>query len=185
MGSVVDLVSSHVFLFILSGLSNHLLRAEMASKKLLVVFGATGAQGGSVAKAVLADPKMRESWAVRGITRDTSKPPAKELKELGAEVVSVSLSFWSFNISCGGWVARAQHWTGGKDKEKTTNQNPFQADLNDPSTLKPALEGAYAVYAVTNYWEKADANVEMQQGKAIADEAKVYSSRNMQCLRSS
>ncbi|RQM05851.1 hypothetical protein DH86_00002156, partial [Scytalidium sp. 3C] len=106
----------------------------MASKKLLVVFGATGAQGGSVAKAVLADPKMRESWAVRGITRDTSKPPAKELKELGAEVVS--------------------------------------ADLNDPSTLKPALEGAYAVYAVTNYWEKADANVEMQQGKAIADEAK-------------
>ncbi|RFU25388.1 hypothetical protein B7463_g10956, partial [Scytalidium lignicola] len=106
----------------------------MASKKLLVVFGATGAQGGSVARAVLSDSKMKSDWAVRGITRDVNKPSAEELKDLGAEVVS--------------------------------------ADLNDPSTLKPALKGAYAVYAVTNYWEKADANVEMAQGKAIADEAK-------------
>ena len=62
----------------------------MASKKLLVVFGATGLQGGSVVKAVLGDSKMRESWAVRGITRDVSKPSAKALESLGAETVAVS-----------------------------------------------------------------------------------------------
>lgn len=62
----------------------------MASKKILVVFGATGIQGGSVVKAVLGDSKMRGAWAVRGVTRDTSKPSAKALESLGAETVSVS-----------------------------------------------------------------------------------------------
>jgi len=106
----------------------------MASKKLLVVFGATGIQGGSVVRAVLGDPKMRESWAVRGITRDVSKPSAKALESLGAETVA--------------------------------------ANLNDAVTLKEALKGAYAVYAVTNYWESRSADVEMKQGKAMADAAK-------------
>ncbi|RDL42492.1 uncharacterized protein BP5553_02471 [Venustampulla echinocandica] len=64
----------------------------MASKKLLVVFGATGAQGGSVVKAVLGDAKMKESWAVRGITRDTSKPSAKALEALGAETMAANLN---------------------------------------------------------------------------------------------
>jgi uncharacterized protein YbjT (DUF2867 family) len=62
----------------------------MASKKLLIVFGATGIQGGSVVKAVLGDSKMKESWAVRGITRNTSKPSAKALESMGAETFAVS-----------------------------------------------------------------------------------------------
>ncbi len=62
----------------------------MATKKILVVFGATGAPGGSVVKSILGDPKLRESWAVRGITRDVSKPSAKALESLGAETVAVS-----------------------------------------------------------------------------------------------
>lgn len=48
-----------------------------------------------------------------------------------------------------------------------------QANLNDASTLKNAMKGAYAVFAVTNYWESRSADVEMQQGKAMADAAKV------------
>lgn len=63
----------------------------MASKKLLVVFGATGAQGGSVVKSILGDSKLRESWAVRGVTRDVSKPSAKALESLGAETIAVSI----------------------------------------------------------------------------------------------
>lgn len=62
----------------------------MAAKKILVVFGATGVQGGSVVKAVLGDAKMRENWTVRGVTRDVSKPSAKNLESLGAETVAVS-----------------------------------------------------------------------------------------------
>jgi uncharacterized protein YbjT (DUF2867 family) len=61
----------------------------MASKKVLVVFGATGGQGGSVVKAVLGDAKMRENWIVRGVTRDVNKPSAKALEKLGAETVAV------------------------------------------------------------------------------------------------
>jgi hypothetical protein len=61
----------------------------MAAKKVLVVFGATGVQGGSVAKAILGDAKLRDSWTVRGVTRDVSKASAKALESLGAETVAV------------------------------------------------------------------------------------------------
>ena len=35
------------------------------------------------------------------------------------------------------------------------------------------MKDAYAVFAVTNYWESRSAEVEMTQGKAMADAAKV------------
>jgi uncharacterized protein YbjT (DUF2867 family) len=62
----------------------------MAAKKVLVVFGATGIQGGSVVKAILGDSKLAGEWTVRGVTRDVSKPSAKALQEQGAETVTVS-----------------------------------------------------------------------------------------------
>lgn len=61
-----------------------------SDKKLLVVFGATGAQGGSVVQSILSDPKLKQSWAVRGITRDVTKPAAKKIEALGAETFAVS-----------------------------------------------------------------------------------------------
>lgn len=48
-----------------------------------------------------------------------------------------------------------------------------QANLNDPSSVKAALKGAYGVFAVTNYWESGKSEVEIAQGKSIADAAKV------------
>ena len=62
----------------------------MSAKKILVVFGATGAQGGSVVKAILGDSRTRQQWTVRGVTRDVSKPSAKALENLGAQTVAVS-----------------------------------------------------------------------------------------------
>jgi uncharacterized protein YbjT (DUF2867 family) len=53
--------------------------------KLAVVFGATGQQGGAVARRLLAD-----GWRVRGVTRDPSTAKARALT--GAEMV-VSPSF--------------------------------------------------------------------------------------------
>jgi len=61
----------------------------MASKKILVVFGATGGQGGSVVRSILGDPNTKASFIVRGVTRDTSKPSAKALEALGAETITV------------------------------------------------------------------------------------------------
>jgi uncharacterized protein YbjT (DUF2867 family) len=47
-----------------------------------------------------------------------------------------------------------------------------QADLNHKESLVNALRGSHTAYGVTNYWEKADMELEIQQGKNIADAAK-------------
>ena len=60
--------------------------------KTVVVFGATGTQGGSVAKALLNDPRTAQQFKVKAVTRDPSKPAAKVLAEQGAEVVQASFS---------------------------------------------------------------------------------------------
>lgn len=60
--------------------------------KVLTVFGATGLQGGSVAKAVLADPQLSKEFKVRAVTRDVTKQAAKDLAAKGAELLSVSAS---------------------------------------------------------------------------------------------
>ncbi|KAG4430967.1 hypothetical protein IFR05_013554 [Cadophora sp. M221] len=44
-----------------------------------------------------------------------------------------------------------------------------EANLDKPATLTAALGGSYAVFGVTNYWERALKEVEVAQGKAIAD----------------
>jgi len=44
--------------------------------------------------------------------------------------------------------------------------------MNDKATLLKALEGASAVYAVTNYWESMDHGLEARQGKSLVDAAK-------------
>ncbi|KAL4883179.1 nmrA family transcriptional regulator [Aspergillus karnatakaensis] len=59
----------------------------MTSKKVLVVFGATGVQGGSVARSVLADPTASKEFHIKAVTRDPSKPTSVALARLGAELV--------------------------------------------------------------------------------------------------
>lgn len=107
----------------------------MADKKILVVFGATGNQGGSVINSILNDSKTASEFKLRAITRDPSKPNAQALVAKGVECVA--------------------------------------ADINSKDQIKSALQGAYAVFAVTNYWDKLDAQLEMQQGRNVADLAKV------------
>jgi uncharacterized protein YbjT (DUF2867 family) len=99
--------------------------------KLLTVFGATGAQGGSVVKAILAHPTLSKKYKVRAITRDPTKPNAQKLVSQGVEAV--------------------------------------KGDLHDAESVKAAVAGSYAVFAVTNYWESQSKEVEVSQGRAIAD----------------
>jgi uncharacterized protein YbjT (DUF2867 family) len=57
------------------------------SKKTILVFGATGAQGGSVARNLLS----RGQYAVRAFTRNAASPAAQALRELGAQIVEGNL----------------------------------------------------------------------------------------------
>ena len=57
------------------------------NKKKILVVGATGAQGGSVARHLVQAGK----FAVRGLTRNPDSPAAQQLRDLGVEVVKGDL----------------------------------------------------------------------------------------------
>jgi uncharacterized protein YbjT (DUF2867 family) len=54
----------------------------MSNNNMIVVTGATGQQGGAVARRLLT-----KGWRVRALTRELSKPAAQALASAGAEVV--------------------------------------------------------------------------------------------------
>ncbi|KAL6922152.1 hypothetical protein ACHAP8_003621 [Fusarium lateritium] len=82
----------------------------MSTSKFIIILGATGNQGGSVAESFLSEP----DWKVRAITRNTKSSKAQALSSKGAQVV--------------------------------------QADIDEPSTLVAAFEGANAIFAVSDFW---------------------------------
>jgi len=99
----------------------------MSGKKLIVVFGATGRQGGSVARALQASGE----YDVRGVTRNVEKA-----------------------------------------KEKIPNIQWVKADQTKPEELKKAFEGAYGVFAVTNFWDPESMGKEVEIGTNLAKSAK-------------
>jgi uncharacterized protein YbjT (DUF2867 family) len=100
-------------------------------ERVVLVVGATGKQGGAVARSLLD-----RGFQVRALTRDPHKPEAQALDEQGAEVV--------------------------------------QGDMDDRSAMDRALEGAYGVFSMQNFWETGY-DGEVQQGKTVADAAKAAS----------
>ena len=61
----------------------------MSARKIITVFGATGAQGGGLARSILED--RDGPFAVRAVTRDTASTAARALAAAGAEVVAADL----------------------------------------------------------------------------------------------
>jgi uncharacterized protein YbjT (DUF2867 family) len=100
------------------------------STKTILVTGATGQQGGAVARELLKQP----GFSVRALTRDPAKPAAQALAQIGAEVA--------------------------------------RGDLDDFSSVNAAVQGAYGVFSVQNFWE-AGYDREIRQGKTLAEAAKV------------
>ena len=99
------------------------------NNKMILVTGATGQQGGAVARQLLKQP----GFAVRAMTRDSAKPAARSLAQAGAEL--------------------------------------FRGDLDDPDSVRRALEGAWGVFSVQNFMESGY-DREIRQGKSLADAAK-------------
>jgi uncharacterized protein YbjT (DUF2867 family) len=99
--------------------------------KVVAIVGATGAQGGGLARAILDDPSGE--FSVRAVTRRPASERAAALARRGAAIVS--------------------------------------ADLDRPETLKPAFDGAHAVFCVTNFWEHGSPERETAQAAAMAHAA--------------
>lgn len=57
----------------------------METKKVIAVVGSTGSQGGGLVRAILND--KNSEFSVRAITRDPQSEKARELADLGAEIV--------------------------------------------------------------------------------------------------
>lgn len=102
---------------------------------VITVFGATGKQGGSVIGAIQANALLAQTWTIRAVTRDASKPAAQAL---------------------------AKH----------DNVQVVTANMDNKAEVQKAIEGASAVFAVTNFWDNLSKKVEMQQAKTMVDAAK-------------
>ena len=98
------------------------------SNQTILVTGATGNQGGTVARHLL----QRGKFKVRAMVRDENKPAAQALKQAGAELVI--------------------------------------GDFNDQTSLDRALQGAYGIFSIQDFRDGAE--VEIRQGKALAEAAK-------------
>ena len=61
----------------------------MADRQILAIVGATGAQGGGLARAALEDSERR--FEVRALTRNADSDKARALAAQGAEVVVADL----------------------------------------------------------------------------------------------
>ena len=61
----------------------------MAGKKIIAVVGATGAQGGGLVRAILAD--KGSAFTARALTRDVDSEKAKALAAAGVQVVAADL----------------------------------------------------------------------------------------------
>jgi uncharacterized protein YbjT (DUF2867 family) len=57
--------------------------------RIITVFGATGAQGGGLVRAILADPQ--QAFGVRAVTRSPDSDKGRALAQAGAEVVQADL----------------------------------------------------------------------------------------------
>lgn len=102
--------------------------ASANSDKLILVSGATGRQGGAVARELLS-----RGYRVRGLTRNPDSERAQQLAGLGIEMV--------------------------------------KGDFNDIDSLNRAVQGAYGVFSVQNFWEHGKQG-EIRQGSNLADAAK-------------
>jgi uncharacterized protein YbjT (DUF2867 family) len=99
----------------------------MSDKKIIAIVGSTGAQGGGLARAILADSDS--DFVVRSVTRDPSKEAAQALQAAGAEVVQADLDDEASleRVFAGAYGAFCvtnfwEHFSGEKELEQARNQ---------------------------------------------------------------
>jgi len=149
----------------------------MADKKTIAVLGATGSQGGSLCRAILADASG--GFACRAITRDPSKDTATALASKGAEVVKADIddveSLKAAFAGAHGVYAVTnfwEHFSAEKEKEQAGNiaeaakaagaKHVVWSTLEDTRTLMAADDKRMPMlqekYRVPHFDAKAEAD---------------------------
>ena len=149
----------------------------MAGKKIIAIVGATGAQGGGLARAILND--KQSPFAVRALTRDVNSAAARALAAQGAEVVAADLYDVeslkrAFAGAYGAYCVTFfwAHFSADKEKEEARNmaeaakaagvKHVIWSTFEDTrkwiplsDTRMPTLQGKYKV---VHFDAKAEAN---------------------------
>jgi len=149
----------------------------MDDKKVIAVVGATGAQGGGLARAILTDP--HGGFACRAITRDPSKAKATDLAGKGAAVVKADLDDvdtlkTAFAGAYGAYCVTNfwEHFSGEKEKAQAKNlaeaartagvKHVIWSTLEDTRKLMAATDTRMPMlqekYRVPHFDAKAEAN---------------------------
>lgn len=139
----------------------------MSSSKIIAVIGATGAQGGGLANAILSDSS--HEFACRAITRNPGSENAQKLAAGGAEVVTADIDdvdslAKAFTGAYGAFCVTNfwEHFSGEKEKQQAKNLaeaariagvkhvvwstlEDMREYLPDGDTRMPRLQGDYAV----------------------------------------
>ncbi|WZH48595.1 Nitrogen metabolic regulatory protein [Fusarium acuminatum] len=153
------------------------------STKTIAVVGATGTQGGSVARAFLGLP----GWHVRALTRRSNSPKALALQKLGAEIVEANMEdaeslvkafegahaifantdFWApYTSALADGKDQATSQQIGYDTEELHVKNAAYAASKTPtlekyiySALGPMKEASKGKYSHCHHWETKAAAV--------------------------
>ncbi|KAK4936374.1 hypothetical protein LTR10_022748 [Elasticomyces elasticus] len=110
----------------------------MTQSKVFTVFGATGQQGGAVVRYILQHLRFSQVYRLRAVTRDASKSAARDLVELGVEVVEADLnnpeSVKAAMRSAHTVFAVTNHW----DPQVDTSISRAQVEIAQGKTLADA-----------------------------------------------
>jgi uncharacterized protein YbjT (DUF2867 family) len=104
---------------------------QINAKRLILVTGATGNQGGAVARHLL----QRGNFTVRAFVRDQNKPAAQALKQAGAELVEGDFSDRAS-------LHRALEGADGVFSIQTFLKGGLEAEIRDGKTVADAASSA-------------------------------------------
>jgi uncharacterized protein YbjT (DUF2867 family) len=117
----------------------------MSGDKLIVVAGATGAQGGGLVRAILDEPN--NGFKVRALTRDANSDKAKKLAHLGAEVVEANVDDVdslkrAFNGAYGAFCVTFfwEHFSPEKEQQQAKNFAEATKDSDVKHVIWSTLE---------------------------------------------
>ena len=126
----------------------------VSTKKVIAVVGATGRQGGGLARAILASPQ--DDFTVRALTRNPESASARRLANQGAEVVKADLNDEvslrsAFDGAHGAFVVT--DFFAHRTAEQEAVQNPAQMEIAQARNAARAAKAALLGHVI---WSTAE-----------------------------